>query len=279
MTVIKAGPGFHEEKHYNIGPNGKLTEALPEMKSDSLDHKNPMDTEMKEEDVELIEPENAVVIEAQKEVEEVSHELDEIEKANDKKLENLEDFREFFEEKILRMQEREGRNKPFEINGEYQRGLSGPHRISITCSGDNTKWSDWVACIHEKVGVPRWLTAATISLGIVFSIWLCLVIPAAAPKQKVKQAAIVIAQTLSPTAAAKAKEAEASASAAKAKELEANGTIEPLAVAIKVDLPPHYEEVTTTPSAKTGETEKDEAAVTLEPVHGEDKTKDKESTA
>merc|ERR1740121_599469 len=112
------------------------------------------------------------------------------------------------------MQEREGRNKAFEINGEYQRGLSGPHRISITCSGDNTKWSDWVACIHEKVGVPRWLTAARISLGIVFSIWLCLVIPAAAPKQK-------------------------------AKELEANGTIEPLAVAIKVDLPPHYEEVTT----------------------------------
>jgi len=279
MTVIKAGPGFHEEKHYNIGPNGKLTEALPEMKSDSLDHKNPMDTEMKEEDVELIDPENAVVIEAQKEVEEVSHELDEIEKANDKKLENLEDFREFFEEKILGMQEREGRNKPFEINGEYQRGLSGPHRISITCSGDNTKWSDWVACIHEKVGVPRWLTAATISLGIVFSIWLCLVIPAAAPKQKVKQAAIVIAQTLSPTAAAKAKEAEASASAAKAKELEANGAIEPLAVAIKVDLPPHYEEVTTTPSAATSETVKDEAAVTLEPVHGEDKTKDKESTA
>ena len=81
--------------------------------------------------------------------------------------------------------------------------------------------------------MPRWLTAATISLGIVFSIWLCLVIPAAAPKQKVKQAAIVIAQ-VSPTAAAKAKEAEASASAAKAKELEANGQIDPLAVAFTV---------------------------------------------
>ena len=25
-TVIKAGPGFHDEKHYDIGPNGKLTE-------------------------------------------------------------------------------------------------------------------------------------------------------------------------------------------------------------------------------------------------------------
>ena len=27
MTVIKAGPGFHDEKHYDIGPNGKLTEV------------------------------------------------------------------------------------------------------------------------------------------------------------------------------------------------------------------------------------------------------------
>ena len=27
LTVIKAGPGFHNEKHYDIGPNGKLTEV------------------------------------------------------------------------------------------------------------------------------------------------------------------------------------------------------------------------------------------------------------
>ena len=31
LTIIKAGPGFHEEKHFDIGPNGKLTEvnAMP----------------------------------------------------------------------------------------------------------------------------------------------------------------------------------------------------------------------------------------------------------
>ena len=29
LTVIKAGPGFHEEKHFDIGPNGKLTEVAP----------------------------------------------------------------------------------------------------------------------------------------------------------------------------------------------------------------------------------------------------------
>lgn len=281
MTVIKAGPGFHEEKHYNIGPDGKLTQVLQQLKSDSLDHKNPMDTEMHEDDVELIDPETGIEIDAKKEVDKILKEIDndvfngdEIEKANIKKMENLENF-------LLGMEDREGRNNDFEIAGNYRRGMTGPHRISITCSQENTKWSDWVACIHEKVGVPRWLTAATISLGIVFSIWLCLVIPAAAPKQKVKQAAIVIAQSVSPAAAAKAKEAEASASAAKAKELEANGAIDPLAVAFKVDLPPHYEEVTNSPSAEpeaeavNGDVAAAaDAAVTLEPVHGEDKAKE-----
>ena len=29
LTVIKAGPGFHEEKSYNIGPDGQFTELKP----------------------------------------------------------------------------------------------------------------------------------------------------------------------------------------------------------------------------------------------------------
>ena len=49
---------------------------------------------------------------------------------------------------------------------------------------------DWLACAHLNVGVPRWLTAATIALGIIFSVWLCLVIPSAAPKQKIKSLVI-----------------------------------------------------------------------------------------
>ena len=42
-----------------------------------------------------------------------------------------------------------------------------------------------------RMGLPRWLTAATISLGIVFIIWLCLVIPHNAPKQKVKNTKVM----------------------------------------------------------------------------------------
>ena len=99
------------------------------------------------------------------------------------------------------------------------------------------KWSDWVACLHARVGVPRWLTAATISLGIVFSVWLCLVIPSAAPKQRIR--ALVI-KTEKPSAAlAKAKEAEAASKAC-----EAAGVDPKMVVSVvRVDLPPSYGEV------------------------------------
>ncbi len=57
-------------------------------------------------------------------------------------------------------------------------------------NGHNMKWSDWVSCLHLRMGLPRWLTAATISLGVVFIIWLCLVIPNNAPKQRVRKAKV-----------------------------------------------------------------------------------------
>merc|ERR1712226_744051 len=42
LTVIKAGPGFHDEKHYDIGPNGKLTEiSETPIHKDALEHENP----------------------------------------------------------------------------------------------------------------------------------------------------------------------------------------------------------------------------------------------
>ena len=60
--------------------------------------------------------------------------------------------------------------------------------------------------------MPRWLTAATISLGIIFSIWLCLVIPSTAPKRKMKT--LLIKGEKPSAAILKAvKEAEAAAAA------------------------------------------------------------------
>ena len=90
------------------------------------------------------------------------------------------------------------------------------------------------------MGVPRWLTAATISLGIIFSIWLCLVIPSTAPKRKVKT--LFIKGEKPSAALLKAvKEAEA----AKAKEAEASGNKkdEYMVAVINVDLPPTYGDV------------------------------------
>jgi len=44
------------------------------------------------------------------------------------------------------------------------------------------------------MGVPRWLTAATICLAVIFIIWLCLVIPANAPKQRIKMTKVKLSE-------------------------------------------------------------------------------------
>merc|ERR1711983_309204 len=102
------------------------------------------------------------------------------------------------------------------------------------CSSRNLSWSDWVSCLHAKVGVPRWLTAATIALGIIFSVWLCLVIPSAAPKRKIKNL-VIKTQKLSRPSDTVGREL----TAAEAKEVEAAtaNSREPVIAVIKVDLP------------------------------------------
>ena len=126
-------------------------------------------------------------------------------------------------------------------------------------------WSDWVSCLHAKVGVPRWLTAATISLGIIFSIWLCLVIPSTAPKRKVKT--LLIKGEKPSAAILKAvKEAE-DAAAAKAKEAEASGLKKQdyMVAVINVDLPPTYGDLTV-PGSPAPSYKSDMAAVPASPA-------------
>ena len=77
-----------------------------------------------------------------------------------------------------------------------------------------------MSCLHAKVGVPRWLTAATISLGIIFSLWLCLVIPSTAPRRQQKVKTLFIKGEKPSATIVKAAEAAAKA---KAKEVEAAG--------------------------------------------------------
>merc|ERR1712066_1102157 len=162
------------------------------------------------------------------------------------------------------------------------RSMAEREYLDNECSSRNLSWSDWVSCLHAKVGVPRWLTAATISLGIIFS---------TAPKRKVKT--LLIKGEKPSSAILKAvKEAEAAA-AAKAKEAEASGykKEEFMVAVINVGLPPTYGDVAApgspapsyksdmapvpaspAPSYKSMDLEV--ARVALEPVHEK-----KESTA
>jgi len=79
------------------------------------------------------------------------------------------------------------------------------------------------------MGLPNWLLVSTVSLGVIFTLWLCLVIPSNPPKQKVKAARVPKNVNV--------------------KELEANGHIAtiimppPAADLEKVDLPPSYDDL------------------------------------
>merc|ERR1712212_489196 len=256
LTVIKAGPGFHEEKHFDIGPNGKLTEVEPIQMHDALEHANPMDTHFNSNDVEVFHDKDedvaknseSAITEAESEKVEKEPVMDvrgledqepEIPKAE--VVQTVEDFgaKEYPFLSVLRNTVEENERISQQILSKYRAMAEEEYLDDNSCSSHHLKWSDWVACLHAKVGVPRWLTAATISLGIVFSVWLCLVIPSSAPKQRLR--ALVIKTEKPSAAVAKAKEAEAAA-AAKAKEAEAAGfdAKDYVVAVVNVDMPPTY---------------------------------------
>ena len=82
LTVIKAGPGFHEEKSYNIAADGHLTQTGDvkevSMLGDGLDHANPMDSQFSSDDVEVftVDSGKPATEAAAKEVEEKSPVMD-----------------------------------------------------------------------------------------------------------------------------------------------------------------------------------------------------------
>jgi len=270
LTIIKAGPGFHEEKHFDVGPAGNLIEITETpINKDALEHENPMDIHFNSNDVEIFgssdsedadaEIFNALKPTADKEKSEKNMEAKEPVMdvwAVDGDSKGAESHEEHEASKDLpealpevNAMEFSAKDLPFlavlkntvdaneRMLDRYRDLADREYRDDYTCNSDHLKWSDWVACLHARVGVPRWLTAATISLGIVFSVWLCLVIPSAAPKQRMR--ALVI-RTEKPSAAlAKAKEAEATAKACEA------AGVDPASVVsvVRVDLPPSYGEV------------------------------------
>jgi len=222
MYIMESGPGYHEEKTYDIGPNGKMTL----IENDGIDRNNPLDDQsLNENEVEVFEPKTdneifhqidqqfAKMIEAEEEEESRQTNPDLI---------NIEPIFQTIDRKIKNV---EGPRLP--ETGLRSRDLCYSHSQYM-------KWSDWASCLHFKLGVPRWVMTTSICMGIIFLLWLCLVIPSNAPKQRVK--------ATTPDVVNNAKEIEAMAVVSEKKE------------ALAQDLPPSYDDVTN-------------LSVKLEPVH------------
>merc|ERR1712223_1038281 len=220
MYIMESGPGYYEEKTYDIGPNGKMTL----IENDGIDRNNPLDDQsLNENEVEVFEP---------KTDNEIFHQIDQqfakmIEEEESRQtnpdLINIEPIFQTIDRKIKNV---EGPRLP--ETGLRSRDLCYSHSQYM-------KWSDWASCLHFKLGVPRRVMTTSICMGIIFLLWLCLVIPSNAPKQRVK--------ATTPDVVNNAKEIEAMAVVSGKKE------------ALAHDLPPSYDDVTN-------------LSVKLEPVHG-----------
>jgi len=265
ITVLRAGPGYHEEKEYDIGPDGQITEVtsaapLSIMEQDALSHENPMETHLSEDDVEIFDQSKLLVSNS---IEQLQKEKEKNEKEIEKKEEEIQKkvFEQMFNDtgalgdkqdqnpflSVLRTSVEESQRFGQELIKKYHESelrADAEYVDGDTCHNYSV-WSDWVACVHARLGVPRWLTAATISLGIIFSVWLCLVIPSSAPKQRLR--ALIIRGKPSQLSSGQSKDGVIVVEAAAMKEAEAAasaGSQQPTVAYIKVDLPPCYMDVT-----------------------------------
>jgi len=280
ITVIKAGPGYMEEKHYDVDAEGNIVEVMSSSApstsqipiiNDALEHENPLDSNMNESDVEMFVPQNSPEfpdpVENEIEVEPVVAVDDDVEPEAAKPAEASLEFEAEVEPAVVELSEpvaepqhsikvleEDEEMGPFlsvirnslqdgerlkELFHRFRALKEAQYRDNYSCNSEHLRWSDWVACVHSEMGVPRWLTAATLALGIIFSVWLCLVIPTAAPRKKIKSLVIKTEKLSSPSAVVSSKEL-AAAKAAEAKAAEANQEV--IAV-IKVDIPPAYDNV------------------------------------
>merc|ERR1711997_1391704 len=210
MYFMESVPGYHEEKTYDIGPNGKMTL----IENDSIDRSNPLDEKTVEEnEVEVFEPKTEWDLDQQ-----IGNQLA-------KMIVDEENLAEESHQKLINIEPifREGPRLP--ETGLRSRDLCYSH-------SQNMKWSDRASCLHFKLGVPRWVMTTSICMGIIFLLWLCLVIPSNAPKQRVK------ATATTPDVMINAKETEANA-----KEVEALTIVSEKKENLSQDLPPAYDDV------------------------------------
>lgn len=245
LVVIKSGPGFHEEKKYMLGPNADIEKILDSNMNDMLNHQNPMEKYIDGDEVEVFkegpveagmeEPRNGKVFGA-------NADSDPWGIIN----EGLEGPK--LPETGLKSRQLEKNEEIQELNKKMEQVFGQHHQPRFiyvdrdVCAQERSKmsWGDWFNCLHVRMGLPNWLLVSTVSLGVIFTLWLCLVIPSNPPKQKVRTAKNV-----------------------NVKELEANGAVAtiimpPTNELEKVDLPPSYDDLMITAQLKKKEEAEDD---------------------
>jgi len=269
LVVIKSGPGFHEEKKYMLGPNADIEKILDSNMNDMLNHQNPMEKYIDRDQVEVFgnpelskaDPEvssNALFADSDPwgiineglegpKLPETGLKSRQLEKEENVKIMSDEELQDLV--KKMKKEDAE-RLKVLNdvLNGKQEPAYGQHHQPRFiyvdrdVCAQERSKmsWGDWFNCLHVRMGLPNWLLVSTVSLGVIFTLWLCLVIPSNPPKQKVRTPKNV-----------------------NVKELEANGTVAtiimpPTNELEKVDLPPSYDDLMITSELKKKEAEADD---------------------
>lgn len=214
MVVFRSGPGYSSKKTYDFGPDGVVTKT-EENSGDRIDgdmiaRHNPLERYFDSSEVDVLDNKVAENGKSSEIEEDPSFEEDFFATSDSSSSEEPDIINNEIRDLIAdRVRESEAikndasRLASATVHG-YDFDFEGPRlpeeglrsgirqhvmrilRRQDICGRDDTSWSEWVSCLHLRMGLPRWLTAVTLSLGVVFIIWLCLVIPQNAPRQRIR---------------------------------------------------------------------------------------------
>jgi len=260
LVVIKSGPGgYHYKKTISLGPDADIEKILVQSSmNDMMNHQNPMEQFLQKDQVEVFDPLLKTENDGNAEIKPAASGFIDTDPWGIIKTQlGLKDSADDMA-KEQPVADLDGPRLP-------ETGLRSRHHqifrfsaadVCMLKQRSQMTWNEWFNCLHIRMGVPNWLLVATVALGVIFTLWLCLVIPSNAPKQKVRKPKMVDTQEEQRAAAAIA--------CPNAKELEAMATITSLGAGVDlkvaVDLPPSYDDIVTT---KVGSAAKDETKVVL----------------
>jgi len=262
LVVIKSGPGYRSTKKYHLGPDADIEKILMNTDmNDMMNHKNPIEQFLQHDQVEVFDPEKAKAEADEKNrndnaaIRPASSIFDTDPWGLIKKQLGLskDDIDNSMELEEPRLPETGLRSRHLKIEDSRSGNSDNLHEVFRfdtvdVCMMDRAKqsWSEWANCLHVRLGVPNWFLVITVAMGVIFTLWLCLVIPSNAPKQR-----IAIRQPKN----------------IDTKELEANAmasvimTSSQVNMDQKVDLPPSYEDIVSTKVPPPPQNEKEVEAL------------------